>query len=408
MGHKQIAAAFALLVTLSSCADNPSGSDAPSGAPRRRGLAGGEGAAVAVPVVTTHVIRKAVPITIPAVGTVEAVNTVQVRSQVVGQLIGIRFKEGDEVAKGQLLFTIDPRPFQTALEQAQGTLARDTATAANQQAEQARFGALFQQRLISREQYDAQTATAKSSEATLQVDRAVMKSAQLNLQYTRITAPIAGKTGTLGVHTGDLVRANDTTPMVVINPVSPIAVTFSVPGRYLSDIRRYQSQQPLTVQSRTQPGVLPGAQTLAPSVSAPDVPLSAPAGQLEEGRVTFLDNAVNTGTGTITLKGLFGNTDRALWPGLFVQVTLNLATEQHALIVPESAVQPAQEGQYVYVIKPDRTAEMRPVTVERQQGQEMVITKGLSEGEEVVTDGQLRLTPGAHVATTPRGGDAAE
>jgi len=267
MVHKQIAAAFALLVTLSSCADNPSGSDAPAVAPGRRGSAGG-GTAV-VPVVTTHVVRKAVPITIPAVGTVEAVTTVQVRSQVVGQLVGIHFKEGDEVAKGQLLFTIDPQPFQTALDQAQGTLARDTATSANQQAEQARYAALFQQGLISREQYDAQTATAKSSEATLQVDRAASKAAQLNLQYTRITAPIAGKTGTLGVHTGDLVRANDTTPMVVINPLSPISVTFSVPGRYLSDIRRYQSQKPLTVQTRTPSGLLPGVLTGGASVCAP-------------------------------------------------------------------------------------------------------------------------------------------
>jgi multidrug efflux system membrane fusion protein len=395
MGHKRVAAAFGLLVTLSSCADKSSGSDAPT-------------RATPVPVVTAHVVRKAVPITIPAVGTVEAVTTVQVQSQVVGQLIGIGFKEGDEVAKGQLLFTIDSRPFATALEQAQATLARDTAAAANQEAEQSRYSALFRQGLISREQYDAQTAMSKSSEATLQVDRAASKAAQLNLQYTRITAPIAGKTGMLGVHTGDLVRANDTTPMVVINPVSPIAVALWVPGRYLPDIRHYQSQRPLMVESRTQAGVLPGAQTLAPSVSTPDVPLPVPAGQLEEGRLTFLDNAVDAATGTIKLKGLFGNTDRALWPGSFVQVTLNLATEQHALIVPESAVQPAQEGQYVYVVKPDRTAEMRPVTVERQQGQEMVIAKGLAEGEEVVTDGQLRLTPGAHVATTPRAGDAAE
>jgi multidrug efflux system membrane fusion protein len=404
MRHKQLAAAFAFLVSLSSCADKPSATATSS----RSASSARSGGAGTVPVVTAHVIKKAVPITIPAVGTVEAVTTVQVRSQIVGQLVGIGFKEGDEVAKGQLLFSIDPQPFQTALEQTQGTLARDTATAANQQAEQARSTALFQQGLISREQYDAQTATAKSSEGTLQVDRAVVKTAQQNLQYTRITAPIAGKTGTLGVHTGDLVRANDTTPMIVINPVSPIAVTFSVPGRYLSDIRRYQSQHPLTVQSRTQSGVMPGAQTLAPPVSAPDVPPPAPAGELEEGRVTFLDNAVNSATGTIKLKGLFANTDRALWPGAFVQVTLNLATEENALIVPQSAVLPAQEGQYVYVIKPDRTAEMRPVTVERQQGQEMVITKGLSEGDEVVTDGQLRLTPGAHVATTPRVGDAAE
>src|SRR5207248_520701 len=162
--------------------------------------------------------------------------------------------------KGELLFEIDSRPFQAALDQALAALARDTATAANQQAEQTRFSALFEQGLISREQYDAQTAASRASQSTLEVDKAAVQTAKLNLQYTRITAPIAGRTGSLGVHVGDVVRANDTTPMIIINQLSPIYVTFSVPGRYLADIRRNQAKQPLDVHVQTQPSVLPGAQ----------------------------------------------------------------------------------------------------------------------------------------------------
>jgi multidrug efflux system membrane fusion protein len=338
------------------------------------------------------------PVTIPAVGTVEAVSTVQVKSQVTGQLTGIEFKEGDEVAQGHLLFTIDQRPFQAALEQARAALARDTATSTNQEAEQARYTDLFQRGILSREQYDAQVAAAKASHATVEVDKAAVEAAQLNLQFTRITAPIGGKTGALGVHVGDIVRANDTAPMVVINQVSPIYVTFSVPGRFLADIRTYQARQPLAVRAQMQPATLPGAQPQAPPVAAPDLSPEGAAGKAENGTVTFIDNAVDPATGTIKLRASFQNRDRVLWPGLFTQVTLNLTTDPNALVVPAIAVQPSQNGQFVYVVTSDRTAQMRPVTVARQQGDEMVIAKGLSEGEEVVTDGQLRLTPGARVS----------
>jgi multidrug efflux system membrane fusion protein len=322
---------------------------------------------------------------------------VQIKSQVTGQLTGINFKEGDLVQKGQVLFNIDPRPFQATLEQTQAALARDTATASNQQAEEARYTDLFQRGLISREQYDAQTATAKASQSTLQVDKAAVDTAQLNLRYARITAPMAGRTGSLGVHVGDIVQANGATAMVVINQVSPIYVTFSVPGRYLADIRKFQSQKSLVVEARMQAAMLPGAQQQTPSSVAPDVQPDAASGTAEQGTVTFIDNAVDATTGTIKLRGSFENADRALWPGLFVQVTLNLTTEPNALVVPAIAVQASQNGQYVYVIGADRTAQMRPVTIARQQGNEMVVAKGLSAGEEVVTDGQLRLTPGARV-----------
>jgi multidrug efflux system membrane fusion protein len=224
---------------------------------------------------------------------------------------------------------------------------------------------------------------------------------------------MSGRTGALGVHQGDLIRANDAAALVTINQVSPIYVTFSVPGRYLGQIRQYQAKKPLAVQARGQAPVPPGAQAQAPPLptSAQDVApgqgatMVAPPGLVEEGRVSFIDNAVDSTTGTIRLKASFDNRDQGLWPGLFVQVSLSLTDEANSIVVPATAVQPSPNGQYVYVVKPDRTAEVRPVTVLRQFGEEMVISQGLRDGEEVVTDGQLRLTPGAQVTTAgPRGG----
>jgi multidrug efflux system membrane fusion protein len=391
-----------------------------SGAAAARGGAGGRrGAGGPVPVVTTRVQSKSVPVTIPAVGTAEALSTVQIRAQVTGQLSAVNFSEGQEVRKGQLLFTIDPRPFEAALAQAQAVLARDTATQQNAQQQQARYEDLFKRGLIPRDQYETQRASNASLQATLAADTAAVDNAKLNLNYTRIVAPISGRTGALGVHSGDLVRANDTTPMVVINQVSPIYVTFSVPGRYVGDIRRYQAQKPLLVKAQGQAPLPPGAQAPPPQVLTPSLAQQVSPGQgatapvqqgiVETGRVSFIDNAVDAATGTIKVKGTFENADQGLWPGLFVQVTLHLTNDQNAIVVPAAAVQPSASGQYVYVVKPDRTAEVRPVTVARQQGEEIIIARGLSAGEEVVTDGQLRLTPGAQVSTGgPRGSGAGD
>jgi multidrug efflux system membrane fusion protein len=416
MRLKRTAAVLGAALVVGSCSSPNNASHAP--APQAVGTAGESpsssagrgrgGGAAAVPVVTARVVKKPMPVSLPAVGTVEAISTVQIRSQVTGQLVSVGFKEGDEVRKGQLLFAIDPRPFEAALAQAQAALARDTATAQNQKAQQARYADLFQKGILPRDQYETQTAAASSSEAVVAVDKAALQTAELNLQYARITAPIAGRAGALGIHVGDLVRANDTAPMVVINQVSPIYVTFAVPGRYLADIRRYQAEQPLKVESHTAPAAVPGAQPQAPTAGAPDVQPQASGGTVEEGRITFIDNAVDPMTGTVKLRGSFDNADRAFWPGLFVQVTVDLTTEPNAIVVPAAAVQVSQNGQYVYVVKPDQTAEMRPVAVERQHGEEMVIAKGLSAGEDVVTDGQLRLTPGAHVTAQADRGDAVE
>lgn len=374
----------------------------------RRGGGGGP-----VPVLTAKVEAKSVPVTIPAVGTAEPLTTVQVRAQVTGQLSEVAFTEGQDVKKGQLLFVIDQRPFQAALAQAEAVLARDTATANNASRQRTNYEDLYKRQLISRDQYETQIASAQALDATLAADRATVDNAKLNLAYTRIAAPISGRTGTLGVHQGDLVRANDATAMVVINQVSPIYVTFSVPGRYLGDIRRYQAQKPLVVVAQGQASLPPGAQAPPPQVLQPSTAQQVAPGQgatmpvkpglLEQGHVSFIDNSVDAQTGTIKMKGTFQNADQGLWPGLFVQVTLNLTSDENAIVVPAAAVQPSASGQYVYVVKPDRTAEVRPVTVLRQQGEEVVIAKGLSAGEEVVTEGQLRLTPGAQVTDAARG-----
>jgi multidrug efflux system membrane fusion protein len=379
------------------------------------GAGGRRGGGGPVPVVTARVQAKSVPVTIPAVGTAEPLSTVQIRAQVTGQLSAVHFAEGQEVKKGQLLFTIDPRPFEAALAQAQAVLARDTATQQNAAQQSARYEDLFKRGLIPRDQYEAQRASNQSLQATLAADTAAVDNARLNVNYTRIAAPMSGRTGALGVHSGDLVRANDTTPMVVINQVSPIYVTFSVPGRYVGDIRRYQGQKALTVKAQGQAPLPPGAQAPTPQVLTPSLAQQVSPGQgatapvaqgvVETGRVSFIDNSVDSTTGTIKLKGTFDNADQGLWPGLFVQITLHLTNDVNAIVVPAAAVQPSASGQYVYVVKPDRTVELRPVTVARQQGEEIIIAQGLSAGEEVVTDGQLRLTPGTQVTTGgPRGG----
>jgi multidrug efflux system membrane fusion protein len=372
-----------------------------------------------VPVVTARVQTKSVPVVIPAVGTAEAFTTVQIRAQVTGQLSQVHFREGQDVRKGQLLFTLDPRPFEAALQQAEAVLARDTATAKNAEQQHARYEDLYKRGLIPRDQYETQNASRESLQATLQADRAAVENAKLNLAYTRIVAPMSGRTGALGVHEGDLIRANDANPLVVINQVSPIYVSFSVPGRYLGQIRQFQSKRPLAVQARGQAPLAPGAQAPPPpQVQLPTATQVAPGqgatmpvapGLLEEGRVSFIDNTVDPTTGTIKLKATFDNRDQGLWPGLFVQVSLNLTEEAGSIVVPATAVQPSASGQYVFVVKADNTAEVRPVTVARQFGEEMIIAQGLRDGEQVVTDGQLRLTPGALVPVTgPRGGGPGE
>jgi membrane fusion protein, multidrug efflux system len=385
-----IAAVTALSFIAASCSPsaNPSGAAAAGG---RSGAGGRAGAGGPVPVVTTRAVNKAVPVTVPAVGTVEATSTAQIRSQVTGQLTAIHFTEGQEVRKGEPLFTLDSRSFKATLAQAEATLARDTATLHYSAAQQARSESLFQRGLISKEGFDSLRATTAAMEATVEADKAAIETARLNVLFTNILAPASGRTGSLGAHVGDMVRSSDSTALVVINQMEPIYVSFSVPGRYLSDIRRYQAQKPLTVLAAI------------PDASNSDV---TAATTVETGVVTFIDNAVDTTTGTIRLKGAFPNADRQLWPGSFVRVTLNLTADPNAVVVPAIAVQTSQDGQYVYLVKPDRTVEMRKVRVERQQGDDAVMAEGVAAGDEVVTEGHLRLTPGAKVFVPGESGAA--
>jgi multidrug efflux system membrane fusion protein len=332
------------------------------------------------------------PVSVPAVGTTEAISNVDIRSQITGQLTAIHFTEGQDVQQGEPLFTLDSRQYKTAMLQAQAALARDTATLKNLESQQTRNETLFQRGLISKDQYESLRASVAALNATVEADKAAIETARVNLAYAEITAPISGRTGSLGVHVGDLIRANDTTPLVVINQIAPIYVTFSVPGRFLSDIQRYHARSPLAVVAAL------------PDPTKPDVSSTVAV----TGTVTFIDNSVDATTGTIRLKGTFANADRQLWPGSFVRVALNLTTEPDAVVMPATAVQASQEGQFIYVVKADKTVEMRKVTVRRQQGNEAVIAEGIAAGDVVVTDGQLRLTPGARVMEGGDGRSGAE
>jgi membrane fusion protein, multidrug efflux system len=351
--------------------------DAPAG----RGRGGRGGDAGAVPVVTATAVTKSVPVTETAVGTVESISSVQVRSQVTGRLAKVHFAEGDEVKEGQLLFTLDPRPFQVALDQATAALARDTAQADNAQAQVARLKNLLDRGLIPREQYETQMATAAALKATTDADRAAVAAAELNLQYTRIVAPATGRTGALQAHEGDFIQAGGQAPLVMMNQLAPIYVAFSVPGRLLDSIRRLQRSAPLRVNATA-----PGATDRRATVS---------------GRLTFIDNSVDATTGTIRLKATFDNAGNRLWPGQFVDATLFLSADPNAVVVPSLAVQAGQAGSYVFVVDGASKVEMRPVTVARTEGNESVIATGLKAGEVVVTDGHLRLIPGARVTSRP-------
>ena len=324
----------------------------------------------AVPVVVAPVEQKNVPVQIKAIGSVEAYSTVQVKSMINGELTGVSFTEGQDVKKGQLLFTLDKRPFEAALQQAQATLARDQAQAANQNAQAKRYDDLYKQGIISKEQRDMQVSSSEALNATVAADKAAVDNAKVQLSYCDIYSPIDGRTGNLIVHKGNQVKAQDTTALVVINQIAPIYVTFSVPEQYLSDIKKYKEEHPLMV-----------------SASIPND--SKPA----MGKLSFIDNAVDTTTGTIKLKGEFTNSDRRLWPGQFSDVQLTLTTQSNAIVVPSQAVQTGQNGQYVFVVKADNTAEMRPVKVTRTMGDLTVIASGVNAGDQVVTDGQLRLAP---------------
>jgi multidrug efflux system membrane fusion protein len=411
-----------VLLAAAACAAC-SGDRAESQAPQKR---------PAVPVAVAAVEQKTMPLQVQAIGTVEAYAVVSVRAQVGGELLRVHVKEGQSVRKGDLLFTIDPRLVETTLAQAQANvskdqvqvqqaravlerdlarvaqtraaLARDEAQLRNAQVQAQRYADLFKRELIAQEQYDqirtaaealaatvsADQADVRSAEETVRADQAAIRSAEqvvradeaavenarVQLGYTTIRAPIDGRTGSLMLNEGNVVRAggtNDST-LLVINQVKPIYVSFTVPQQQLPAIRKYIASAPLAV-------------TAVPTGEARPV----------AGVVSFIDNAVDVATGTIRLKATFPNEEGRLWPGQFSNVTLTLASEPDALVVPSQAVQTGQQGTFVFVVKPDTTVDLRRVVVARTQGSETIVAKGLEAGERVVVDGQQRLTPGIKV-----------
>ena len=329
----------------------------------------------AIPVSVAPVLQEIVPLRLLAIGNVEAYATVSVKARVDGQIVEVGFKEGDEVPRSRVLFKIDPRPYEAALRQAEANFLRDTAQKNQARSQERRYQELLAKNFVSKEAYAQIRTNADTAEAVAQGSRAALDNAALNLEYCTIRSPIDGYPGKIQIQMGNLVKANDTLPLVVINQVHPIYVNFSVPEQQLRAVRGYMSSGPLAVEA------------LAPGSDQPAA----------SGTLVFVDNAVDPSTGTIKLRAQFQNGENALWPGQFVNVRIKLYDQKDALVVPSKSVQTGPSGQYVFVVKPDMTTELRKVTVARTEGDNAVIASGLEKGERVVTQGQLRLGAGAKV-----------
>lgn len=327
-----------------------------------------------VPVAAATVTLRDIPLQLRTIGNVETINAVSIKALVGGEVTGGFFKEGQDVKKGDLLFQIDPRPYEAALKQAEATLARDLAQAKNAEEQAKRYEILVQKDYVSRDQYDQLRANADALAAAVDADKANVENSRLQLAYCTIRSPINGRVGSVLINKGSVVKANDLV-MLTINQMAPIYVSFSVPEQSLSDIKKYTASGKLKVDA-----VIPGDE-------------QRPA----RGVLTFINNAVDAATGTIQLKGTFENSDRRLWPGQFVNVVLTLTTQRNAVVMPSAALQAGQQGQYVFVIKPDLTVESRPVVITRTFNDLAVVAQGVAEGEKVVTDGQLQLVPGTKV-----------
>lgn len=343
-----------------------------------------------------------VPVEIQAIGNVEAYSSVTLKSRIAGQILRVHLRDGQDVREGQLLFELDAQPFtervrqaeanlaqnQALLRQAEANVVRDQAQARQARVQADRYEALVKDGIASRDQQEQIRTTAEAAEASLAANRAAVESAQaairaeearladakLQLGYTKIISPISGRAGAIAVKAGNLIKENDVS-LVTILQVTPVYVSFSVPEQSLGDIRQHMSAGKVAVQA----------------LSVETAAITA------MGILDFIDNSVDATTGTIRLKATFANPDKRLWPGQFVNVMLRLSMEYGALVVPSAAVQSSQNGRYVWVIKPDSTAEMRIVQVSRTQGTMAVVAKGIQPGENVVTEGQLRLRPGAKV-----------
>ncbi len=334
-------------------------------------------AAPAIPVSIAAVAQQTVAVRIQAIGNVEAYSTVALKARVDGQIVQVNFKEGQEVKKGAVLFKIDARPFEATLRQAEANLMRDTAQKEQARSQEKRYQDLLQKNFVSKEAYAQIRTNADTAEAVALGSKAAVENAKLQLEYCTIRSPIDGFVGKVMLQIGNMAKANDTNSLVIINQVRPIFVNFAVPEQRLSAIRSLMAKKKLSVEARP-----PDSDRVTAS-----------------GILSFVDNAVDATTGTIRLKAVFPNADKALWPGQFVSTDLKLYDQTDALVVPNQAVQTGPNGQFVFVVKPDMTTEVRSVEVERSDGADAVIAKGLRKGEQVVVTGQLRLAPGAKVTT---------
>ncbi|HXU19854.1 MAG TPA: efflux RND transporter periplasmic adaptor subunit [Verrucomicrobiae bacterium] len=358
---------------LVGCTDSPGtkqGSDASGAITRPQSTS-------AVPVVTAKVERKSIPIELHAIGTGQAFKTVSVASQTAGIVKEVNYRPGQFVREGDLLVSLDKAPFLAALSQAQAALARDKAQAQLGRADMQRYDQLYKEGVVSKQQYDQSEATSASAGATVAADEAAVETAKIQLSYCSIKAPISGVTGAQLVYPGATVAANGTPPLVVINQVSPLYVTFSVPQQYLSPIKRAMERSRLA------------AQATPPDSTVP-----------EKGFLSFVNNTVDANTGTIQLMGTFANTDHHLWPGQYSNVLLRLGEQENVMVVPSQAVQSGQQGQFVFIVKPDMTVDVRQVTAGQTVENQAEILKGLAVGETVVTDGQGSLVPGTKVYFT--------
>jgi multidrug efflux system membrane fusion protein len=329
----------------------------------------------AVAVTVAPAEQESVPIRVQAIGNVEPYLTVAVKARVDGQIIAVNFREGEEVHKGDVLFRIDPRPFEAALRQAEANALRDRAAREQARSQERRYQELLEKNFVSKEAYAQIRTNAQTAEATAKASEAALENARLNLEYCTIRSPLDGYVGKVLLQAGNLVRANDVNPLVVINQVRPVYVNFAVAEQRLPELRKYQAASPLRVD------VIPAERAATPIV----------------GRLVFIDNAVDPSTGTIRLRAQFDNKDAALWPGQFVNVSVRLYEQADAIVIPSQAVQSGPQGQYVYVVGDDMVADVRRIEVQEIDGERTIVARGLSKGERVVTRGQLRLGPKTRV-----------
>lgn len=338
-----------------------------------------------VPVSVSTVTRKSVPVRLAAVGTVEASATVALKARIDGEITAVRFTDGAAVKRGQILFELDDRELRSRADELRANVQRDRAMVANQRAREQRFRDLREKGFVSDDAWQQARTDRDAAVATLAANEAALAAAQISLSYTRITAPVSGRIGRAVLQTGNAVKANDVTSLAVINAVSPAYISFPVPEQRLADLRSRLASGPLPVTATPTGGT----------------------GSIDDGRVTFVDNSVDSATGTVRLRATFPNRDEALWPGQFARVSVTLREDPEAIVAPAESVQTGPKGAYVYVLKPDQTVELRPVVVDRTEGPDAVIASGVAPGEIVVVSGQLRLTPGAR-ASPARNGPAAK